>query len=186
MSLNILNHCDYQAGYDSSLLRGEDNPATPRPWDLRKLIQSHGNKNNTLLDIGCGFAFKLIPLAPYFKQIIGVEPGDAMRSLAEQKVADSKMNNITITAGFAENLPLPSHSIDVVSVMLARWDAGEIGRVLKKTGSLSSSMLAARIKNHLNNILAKIFSVGAANFLNMNLKNFWPPASKPFYLILPR
>ncbi len=87
MSLNILNHCHYQTGYDSSLLRGKDDPSTPRPWDLWQLIQSHGNKNSILLDIGCGSAFKLIPLARYFKAIIAVEPSDEMRALAKKSFA---------------------------------------------------------------------------------------------------
>ena len=143
MSLSVINHCNYQKGYDSSLLRGRDNPSTPRPWDLGKLIQSHGNKNSTLLDIGCGSAFKLIPLSPYFKRITGVEPSDEMRSLAQKKVTNNDINNISIKAGVSADLPIPDNSIDVVTVMLARWNAGEIHRVLKKNGVLLLNKLRA-------------------------------------------
>ena len=34
MSLKTKNNHNYESTYDSSLLRGIDDPKTPRPWDL--------------------------------------------------------------------------------------------------------------------------------------------------------
>jgi len=134
MSLNITNYCQYQSAYDSERLRGIDNIKTPRPWDLREIIQSHSDTDKILLDIGCGTAFKLIPLAPFFQQIIGIDPSHSMLQAAQRKIQNTNIANITIKAGYAENLPIADHSIDVVTVMLSRWNASEIHRVLKPNG----------------------------------------------------
>ena len=40
---------------------------------LKKFIRKYANKNNTAIDFGCGVGKALPLLAPFFKEIIGVD-----------------------------------------------------------------------------------------------------------------
>jgi hypothetical protein len=60
----------YISQYDSAKLRGVD-VLSNRPWNLTDEILKYSAPCSNLLDIGCGTAFKLIPLSPSFNNIIG-------------------------------------------------------------------------------------------------------------------
>ncbi len=130
-----LNSFNYQSKYGSSLLRGKDDPHTPRPWDLTsEIVNAAMSKNSfeSLLDIGCGTAYKLVPLASYFKTIYGLEPNLTLLKEAKNNVQNHQ--NIKLIKGIAEHLPFTKNSFDVVTSMIAAWDAEEIHRVLKPHG----------------------------------------------------
>lgn len=127
----MLNTKLYLSGYTSDLLRGTDEP---RPWDLTKVILTKTNTQTRLLDIGCGDARKLIPLASQMCHISAMEPSNVMRSLAANKINTAKINNISLIAGRAKQLPFNDHSFDVVTCILSTWDSQEIYRVLKPGG----------------------------------------------------
>lgn len=61
----------YGQKYESNLLRGLEDT---RPWNLLEVIRQYLKKSDTLLDIGCGTAFKLIQLSNNVKKIYGLEP----------------------------------------------------------------------------------------------------------------
>ncbi len=134
MLLKIKNRRMYEVQYDSALLRGLDDSETPRPWDLFEEIKIHASKEKKLLDIGCGTAFKILPLAKYFEEVIGLDPSQSMLEAAAKNAKKQDINNIRFVEGKAEKLPFPDHSIDVISSILSRWDASEIKRVLKPNG----------------------------------------------------
>jgi SAM-dependent methyltransferase len=121
----------YGANYESSLLRGTEEQ---RPWDLQAEIKQLLKPSSHLLDIGCGTAFKVIPLAPLLKQIVGLEPSEPMRTKAIQNAQAAGVKNIRIFDGIAAHLPFADESFDVVTNILSPDNADEILRVLKPGG----------------------------------------------------
>jgi len=121
----------YKPEYESALLRGRDEP---RPWNLQEEITQRLRPTDWLLDIGCGTAMKIMPLAGMARGITGVEPNELMRERALENVHSAGLKNIYIGAGAAECLPFAHASFDVVTCMLAPDDVAEVARVLKPGG----------------------------------------------------
>ncbi|NUJ97608.1 class I SAM-dependent methyltransferase [Candidatus Gracilibacteria bacterium] len=117
--------------YESNLIRGIDET---RPWDLLEVIRRYCKKTDTLLDIGCGTAFKTIQIADCVKAISGIEPNKKMRQKAIENIENSDIGNITITDGKAEEIPFDDNSFDIVTCMVAPHVTKEVHRILKKGG----------------------------------------------------
>jgi ubiquinone/menaquinone biosynthesis C-methylase UbiE len=88
------------------------------------------------LDVGCGTGFNLVKLRESGFEVVGIEPSAEMRSLAQ-----SKADDIPITDGDIERLPLESSSFDLVlAIEVIRYlpDAtkalAEVARVLRPGG----------------------------------------------------
>jgi ubiquinone/menaquinone biosynthesis C-methylase UbiE len=98
-----------------------------------------------VLDIGCGSGFHLPRFAVAAGSVIGVEPHPPLVDLARRRVAaleeEALRARIDVRAGTAQQLPVPSRTIDVVH---ARWayffgpgcepGLAEIQRVLRPGG----------------------------------------------------
>ncbi|GIH14720.1 class I SAM-dependent methyltransferase [Rugosimonospora africana] len=94
----------------------------------------------TVLDLGCGTGFWLPRYAELAAEVIGVEPDDALRALASERMAGSP---VRVLAGSAEHLPMPDASVDVIHARFAYFfppecEAGlaEALRVLRPGGAL--------------------------------------------------
>lgn len=121
----------YDACYESSLLRGTE---APRPWNLAETIKDYAKSSDTLLDIGCGTAIKLLQLAGNARVVYGIEPNERMRAQAAENVRNAGVSNILLIGGCAERLPFTDNSVDVVSCMVAPHLTSEVYRVLKNGG----------------------------------------------------
>ncbi|MBV9576939.1 MAG: class I SAM-dependent methyltransferase, partial [Gammaproteobacteria bacterium] len=86
----------YISAYDSPGVHGKDDPSSQRPWDLSKEIINYAGFEKNLLDIGCGTACKLIFLAPYFKEIIGLDISEDMILAATNNIKKYQINNIKL------------------------------------------------------------------------------------------
>lgn len=106
------------------------------------------------------------------KVLLVVEPSDEMRSLAQKKVGDNDIHNIRIKAGGAENLPIPDHSIDVVTVMLAHWDTSEIYRVLKQNGVAILEYVGCEDKKSFKQFFGKDTLGWRGQFLDYDRQDF--------------
>src|SRR3990167_8097394 len=122
----------YGIGYDSSLLRGSDN--SRRPWNLTDEILFHAGKQLKLLDIGCGTALKLIPLAKHFLEITGLDISEEMIDVANGTIKKYHLQNIKLLRGDSNNLPFKEKTYDIITCILSRWSIKEIYRVLKPNG----------------------------------------------------
>ena len=90
-----------------------------------------------VLDLAAGTGKLTRALAGRFAHVVAVEPDDAMRAVLERGVP-----GVAAYRGFAEQIPLPDSSFDVVFAAEAfHWFDGdralaEIGRVLRPRGGL--------------------------------------------------
>ncbi|GAA0622105.1 class I SAM-dependent methyltransferase [Sporichthya brevicatena] len=92
-----------------------------------------------VLDVGCGNGFHLPRLAEVAKRVTGVEPRASLAAAAQHRTRH--LSNVTIRQGVAQDLPVPSGSVDVAH---ARWayffgpgcEPGlrEIDRVVRRGG----------------------------------------------------
>jgi ubiquinone/menaquinone biosynthesis C-methylase UbiE len=94
----------------------------------------------TFLDLGCGTGFHLPRWAATAERVIGVEPHADLLTLAARRTR--RLDNVTVLAGTAQQIPLPDASVDVVQ---ARWayffgpgcepGLAELSRVVRRGGT---------------------------------------------------
>src|SRR3990167_2266443 len=155
MSLKTKNNHNYESTYDSSLLRGIDDPKTPRPWDLFNEIKKYASLENILLDVGCGTAFKLVPLSPYLHQIIGLDISDSMLLAAKYNIQRKKISNIQFVKATSENLPFLTKSMDIITSMLGRCDIKELATALKPNGIVIIEHIGCEDKKDFKKLFEK-------------------------------
>lgn len=124
----------YISKYASPLLRGTDNPETPRPWDIQSILEQYSTTRRRLLDVGCGTCFKLIPLNTYFDDIVGLDISESMLRAAEKNIESHGIKNIHLLMADSYKMPLQDNQFDLMTGLLSRWNIQELQRVLSKDG----------------------------------------------------
>jgi ArsR family transcriptional regulator len=95
----------------------------------------------TIADLGCGTGVVTAALAPWVRQVIGVDASDEMLAAAASRVRDA--SNVELRRGTLEELPIESSTIDAATMVLvlphlsSPVDAlKEAARILKPGGRL--------------------------------------------------
>jgi ubiquinone/menaquinone biosynthesis C-methylase UbiE len=104
---------------------------------MRELHQWDGAD---VLDVGCGTGFHLPRWADGARSVVGVEPHPGLVKIALRRTR--RLANVSVACGTAQQLPLPSSSVDV---MHARWayffgpgcepGLAELDRVMRRGGT---------------------------------------------------
>ncbi|SRR5579883_665069 len=173
----------YVSNYDSTKLRGMDDPLTPRPWNLSDEIIKIASADKKLLDIGCGTAFKLIPLAPYYAEIIGVDISQDMVNAAKILVKKNKLPNLKIIHGDSSHLPFANNTFDVITCMVSCWDIPEIFRVLKPEGVVIIEHIGCEDKKEFKLLFGKDEQGWRGQFLDYQKDEFLDSFYKKFSLL---
>jgi SAM-dependent methyltransferase len=108
------------------------------PDDVAHLLVAYagGDRPELVVDLGCGSGLSTRWAATWSDAVIGVEPGDAMRAVAEQQTPA----NARITKGWAHDTGLAAHAADIVlAVQALHWmepvaTHAEVGRLLRPGG----------------------------------------------------
>jgi SAM-dependent methyltransferase len=105
-----------------------------------------------VLDLGTGTGAAAIQAAPLVApggQVLGVDISPAMLTLAQQRVAELGLTNVTLREGRAEALPAPDGAFDVLLASLSLMyvldrvaAAREIARVLRPGGRFVAAVWA--------------------------------------------
>ena len=120
----------------------EYNDIRPKPpLSIIEIILSWlQRKPDTIVDVGCGTGLSAFIWNGIAKNIIGIEPNDDMRAIAEKNVCSG---NIIFRNGFSNETGLPSDYADVITVSQAfHWmdidsTLAEFYRILKQDGVLA-------------------------------------------------
>ena len=95
----------------------------------------------TVLDLGAGTGFH-IPRFDQAEHVFAVEPHDASRLLAMQRIANLALRNVSILKGSAEHIPLRDQSVDICHSRFAYFFAPnclsglrELERVMRPGGT---------------------------------------------------
>lgn len=121
----------YTGNYESSLLRGDEDA---RPWNVVDEVRRVLTSRDTLLDIGCGTAYKTLELSPLAHRTYGLEPSPQMRAQALDNMRRENLDSIWLVGGKAQSLPFQDRSFDVVTAMAAPHETTEVRRVLRDGG----------------------------------------------------
>jgi ubiquinone/menaquinone biosynthesis C-methylase UbiE len=105
--------------------------ATIAPWD-----------GKVLLDLGAGTGFHIPRFHAWARQVIAVEPHGQSRERAQARVAELRLDHVSVIDGSAERLPLRDASVDIVHARFAYFFApdcepglAELARVIRAGGT---------------------------------------------------
>lgn len=138
----------YDQNYESDLMRGTQDP---RPWNLIEIIKSYCKKTDSLLDVGCGTAFKTIQLANCVKSIYGIDNNEKMLEKAKQNIQDTKIKNIFIANADVQQIPFDDNCFDIATCMVAPHNTKELFRILKSGGYAILEKLGDQDNRNLKN-----------------------------------
>ena len=130
-----------------------------------RLLHTPG-KELKLLDIGCGTAFKLIPLSQHFGEITGIDISEDMIHAAKNTITKHAVNNIKLLHCDSNNLPFKDKTYDVVTCMLSRWNIREIARILKPKGFVIVEHVGCEDKKEFKILFGKDQNGWRGQFIN--------------------
>ncbi len=118
-----------------------ENHAFDRDGRLEQAMLARADwAGRVVLDLGCGTGFHLPRFAETAAQVHGVEPHPGLLRLAARRTRG--LSNVTLSAGTAQEVPLPDASVDIVH---ARWayffgpgsepGLAELDRVVRRGGT---------------------------------------------------
>lgn len=106
-----------------------------------ELVRRYLASDSQVLDVGCGNAIHLIPLAPHCRSMTGVDVSEPMLAEADAKIRQAGLGNITLRKEGAAKLSADSNSFDLVYALSilplvreAEDAISECARVLKEGG----------------------------------------------------
>lgn len=138
----------YDENYEAALIRGEEEPRT---WDLIAEIAMYTNPTHSLLDVGCGTAFKTLRLAGNVGTIAGLDPNPRMLARARENIDRANISNMRLFEGKSERIPFPDSSFHLVTCMVAHQHVPEFHRVLKPGGWVISEQFGEDDKRTIAN-----------------------------------
>ncbi len=105
-------------------------------WKLDEIIPTEFLKGKTVIDAGAGSGRISFRVVKYAETVYAVEPASSFRGFIRKKANRENINNLFVTDGFLNLIPLPDNSADVLITSNAiGWELEEelkeIERVLK-------------------------------------------------------
>lgn len=126
---NVERFSGFADTYDSS------RPAMPE-FPAEIIERYFGRKLSVVIDLGCGTGLSSLIWQNRADKVIGIEPSDDMRAVAEKKASGV----LTFIKGYSDNMPVDDERADaVVCSQSFHWmepvaTLKEVSRVLKKGG----------------------------------------------------
>ena len=137
--MDLKLNADRFSGKDYVSLYNKYRPEPPREILLHCLQYLGKPKAELILDFGCGTGLSTRILSEYGQKIIGVEPSEAMLSVAR---SETKEKHITYQQAFSNEIPIEAESADIITCSQSfHWmepisTLKEINRLLKPEGVL--------------------------------------------------
>lgn len=125
-------------------------PVWSAPFGLKILEFIRYRKGITALDIGFGTGFPLTEIALRLGEsstVYGIDPWSEAIERTSKKIEYYRLDNVKIIEGFAESIPLPDNSVDLIvsnnglnNVKDMERVVSECSRVIKRGGQLVITM----------------------------------------------
>jgi ubiquinone/menaquinone biosynthesis C-methylase UbiE len=120
------------------------------PLILRRVL-SEGESFGAGLDVGCGTGYSATALAAYCARVYGIDPSLAMLREA------AAHERVSYFGGAAERIPLPDHSVEVVTFAgsLFYADVGAAGAEVRRVGRGGGLVVAYDFEILLDEVLRR-------------------------------
>jgi len=149
-------------------------PGKVRGWDFSQIkfssegprinycrvVESHLDKNQKLLDIGTGGGEKFLKFAPKVKEAIGIDVDPKMIKTARENLRKSGLSNVKFEVCDSEKLRLGDQEFDVVIDRQAPFNPKEVARVLKPGGVFITQQVSEGDKLNFKEIFRRGDSYG--------------------------
>jgi ubiquinone/menaquinone biosynthesis C-methylase UbiE len=115
-------------------------PLWSAPFGLNLLDKITYRKNISALDIGSGLGFPLLEVAMRLGntcKVYGIDPWEAAVERIKAKIRVYGITNVEIINGFAEKIPLPDNSVDLIFSNNGLNNVNDINVVLGECGRIS-------------------------------------------------
>ncbi len=128
--------------------------------ELFKYIKKYSNRESSVLDIGCGSGELDVELAPYFKEIIGIDLFEEYIKSSKKLADNTGMKNVSFQVADGKNLPFNNEYFDIIissrGPLSESIDFIKEGyRVLKKDGLLLEETIGENDKIELKKIFGR-------------------------------
>lgn len=131
---SVLNTAwDFESSELADLI--DELPLWAAPFGLKLLDNIEYKLGIDILDIGFGTGFPLTEIAMRFgntSTIYGIDPWEAVVERAKRKIEFYSIKNVNIIKGYAEEIPLQNHSMDLIISNNGLNNVNDINRVLKE------------------------------------------------------
>ncbi len=141
-------------------------PFWSAPFGIRLLDHIRYKKNISILDIGFGAGFPITEVAMRFGEsckIYGIDPWEAGTRRVKKKLALYGIGNVDLIRGEAEYIPLPDHSIDLITsnnginnVSDEAKVLSECSRIIKKGGQFVQTINLEKSMIEFYEIMEKV------------------------------
>ena len=143
----------YQFKTGAKVIRG-------KKYDFFSLVKRYANKKLKALDLGCGSGELAIKLAPYFKQITGIDLFEEYLLTARKEARSKKIKNLEFIKADAQKLPFANDVFDIIYCSRGPLSQNlklisESLRVLKRGGLIIEETIGERDKVELKKIFGR-------------------------------
>lgn len=110
---HVQNNVDRFSGFQDTY----DTHRPAAPPIVTDIITGYlGERPHLVADVGCGTGLSSFLWQDHADRIVGLEPNDDMRSIAERRVAEREIEKqMSFTAAYSHELPLEAESADVIT-----------------------------------------------------------------------
>lgn len=107
-------YSEYPEKYDEFC--GDTDPDNLGKSNIHDIFDLSGK---TVVDIGSGTGASSFNFARFAERVIGIEPEQSMREIAEKNALEYGVSNVEFKEGIGQDIPLPDNSTDVVTAITA-------------------------------------------------------------------
>jgi ubiquinone/menaquinone biosynthesis C-methylase UbiE len=132
------------------------------PFGLRLLEMIKIRKNISVLDIGFGLGFPLLEIAMRLGdscKVYGIDPWEAAVARVKSKIEIYGIKNVELFTGFAENIPLPDKSIDLIISNNGINNVQDQEKVFSECRRISRSRAQLLFNFNLEDTMIEFYSV---------------------------
>lgn len=159
-------------------------PYWSAPFGLKLLENIHLKKNINVLDIGFGTGFPLTEIAMRLNnscKVYGIDPWETAAKRAKKKLKAYGIHNTELINGFAENIPLPDNTIDLITsnnginnVEDLEKTIAECSRVIKPLGQFVQTV-------NLNTTMIEFYNILERVLNDLKLESYVPGIKQHIY-----
>lgn len=150
-------------------MRKYKKPANVRGWNFSevrvveeghrieysKVVESHLERNKTLLDIGTGGGERLLAFAFKVREAIATDIDRKKIKTAAENISKSGLYNVDLILCDSNNMPIAGATIDIITDRHAPFNAKEVSRILSPGGTFITQQVSEGDKRNFKEVFQR-------------------------------